>query len=165
MTYAGAVALDEFDSDPWLTDLLQAPASLRPLLRIYSATRRFAIIEAIAEELGLDIEYAATPTLHVMDGLVEPMAHAVRDRQVGLERALTIAESAIRRRPLNELVVVLRDLGWGRTEVGPVAVLDLEEAVRGRLARKLSQPVHRTLRRWVRLQPRRDGAKKARLPE
>lgn len=144
------VTLDEYESDPWIHAFLPIPGDLLRIFGMRGSYRRFAILEAFAEELRLACPGASIPTLELFDALLEPVwAIASDGHALAAGRGLTVAELATRDMTLEDMITAMEELRWGDSLLKAVRVRDIESTVRKRLAYNLSHHVTRMLHRWV----------------
>lgn len=142
--------LDEYDSDPWLAEYIDLPVPLQRILRMIGSQRRFAVLDALADELGLRRKGLSAPTQELIEATINPVWVAVHDGRIDAPgRFLTLADAATRDLGTDHMIVAMVELGWGDTSLRNVSVKDVHGAIRKRLAKNLSHHIERMLRRWA----------------
>lgn len=117
---------EEYEDELWLEDFITLPRSLQPPVRFFGATRRFAVLDAISEELGLATNDVGRETWLMLDTLVRVLGYAVEDGKALTEgQPLAVAETTVANINIDIAVGTMVELGWGRTQVRQVPVSEL----------------------------------------
>lgn len=150
-TLATAMPSDDTYDDLWFDAYETVPDALRPILRLYGNQRRYEVLDALGEQLGLDTRHLTTAAgWQVMAGLLAPMSWAAAEGAVVLDdRSLGIVKQATERLPIAVAHRAIIEFGWGDTVVRQAKVADLADVLRGRLAANLLHHVQRALLRWA----------------
>jgi len=129
---------------------IEVPAALRPILRLYGHETRLDVANALAKQLRLSVpDGAADRTWVILSRLTPGLNRALCQGWGSLDdQAGAICNEAVSGSTTDEAIAALVDLGWGEERLHDVRVRWLGDAVRGRLADKLSPSVGQAIRRW-----------------